>query len=49
MDFEEVITNFADSTPFAAVDLDFILFEKVKHYEIAFRTMEGIEYFRDKS
>ncbi|MFV0472570.1 MAG: hypothetical protein ACK5L7_11175 [Paludibacteraceae bacterium] len=45
MDFEEVISKFDDSAHFVVVDREFIPFEKVKHFEIAFKTMGGIEYF----
>lgn len=45
MDFEEVISKFDDSAHFVIVDRELIPFEEIKHFEIVFRTMGGVEYF----
>ena len=45
MTFEEIMAKFSDEAHLAVVDRDFYPIDEKKHFEIAFRSMTGIDYF----
>ncbi len=45
MAFEAIMSKLNDSTHFVVVDRKLADLNGIKHFEVAFRTMEDIEYF----